>query len=116
MSSQSSLPDDLPELPELPVQASSALAGASAGAGGPPPLRVLDKAPQHLRQAALIVAGASLLQWMPGKLAGEAGNGWLFVLAAKAIMAAAAWLWLQQVKHDFGPKQVGPSVRLTIVT
>lgn len=101
------IPEDLPELPDLSsVPASAATAGAAGG--GPPPLRVLDKAPMHLRQAALIVTGASLLQWMPGKVAeGASSTAWLLTLAAKALMGAAAWLWLQQVRHDFGPKLTG---------
>ena len=103
------IPEELPELPDLPHLPAQPAGAASTGpAGGPPPLRVLDKAPLHLRQAALIVCAASVLQWMPVKeLRGEAGNGWLLVLAAKAIMAGAAWLWLQQVRHDFGPKLTG---------
>jgi len=106
MSSTSS-PDDLPELPDLPdLPAQPAPAGPGV-AGGPPPLRVLDKAPLHLRQAALIATVACVLPWMPGKIEGEAGNAWLLTLAAKALMGAGAWLWLQQVKHDFGPKLVG---------
>ena len=100
---QESIPD-LPALPDLPTPTGAA---APAGAGAPPPLRVLDKAPMHLRQAALIVTAASILPWMPGKVVGEAGNAWLLTLLAKAIMGGAAWLWLQQVMHDFGPKLVG---------
>lgn len=113
MSAQTNPPDDLPELPdlpdlpELPGAASATLAPATGATGGPPPLRVLDKAPLHLRQAALIAVGASVFQWMPGKVEGDPGNGWLLVLAAKLVMGAAAWVWLQQVKHDFGPKLVG---------
>ncbi len=107
MSSNSSS-DDLPELPDLPeIPDHPAPAGAAPASGGTPPLRVLDKAPLHLRQAALIVTAACVLPWMPGKVEGEAGNAWLLTLAAKLLMGAGAWLWLQQVKHDFGPKLVG---------
>ncbi len=96
MSPDQAPPDDLMELPDPLL-----------GPGARPPLRELDKAPQHLRLAALIVTGGSLLPWMPGKL--EAGDGawWLMALLGKAIMGAAAWLWLQQVRHDFGPKLTG---------
>lgn len=87
--------DNLVELPEPPVS------------GARPPLRELDKAPQHLRLAALIVSGGSLLPWMPGKLEAGGGSWWLTTLLAKAIMGAAAWLWLQQVLNDFGPKLSG---------
>ncbi|MEQ1895580.1 MAG: hypothetical protein ABL998_23820, partial [Planctomycetota bacterium] len=105
---QNPIPEELPELPDLPDLPAAPAGAAPAGpAGGPPPLRVLDKAPMHLRQAALIVTAASLLPWMPGKIEGEAGNAWLLTLLAKVIMGSAAWLWLQQVKHDFGPKLVG---------
>jgi len=100
------IPQDLPELPDLPDQPPQAAGGLKAG--GPPPLRVLDKAPLHLRQAALIVTAASVLPWMPGKIEGEAsGSAWLLTLGAKAVMGAAAWVWLQQVRHDFGPKLTG---------
>jgi len=109
--SPTSSPDDLPELPDLndlPDLAELPTLGASpAPAGAQPPLRELDKAPLHLRQAALIVTAACVLPWMPGKVEGQAGNAWLLTLAAKALMGAAAWLWLQQVRHDFGPKLVG---------
>ncbi|HEX6886322.1 MAG TPA: hypothetical protein VF530_23305 [Planctomycetota bacterium] len=99
--------EPLPELDELHELPGAPLAAARPGA--PPPLRVLDKAPQHLRLAALIVVCGSLLPWMPGKGEGEAaaGSAWLMTLLAKAIMGAAAWLWLQQVYHDFGPKLSG---------
>ena len=110
----SSTPDDLSELPDLPdlpdmpdQPAMPALGGAAPAPGVQPPLRVLDKAPLHLRQAALIVTAACVLPWMPGKIEGDYGNKWLLTLAAKLLFGLAAWLWLQQVKHDFGPKLVG---------
>ena len=87
---------DLTELPELPGGATPKLPDAR------PPLRVLDKAPQHLRLAALVVVAGSLLPWMPGRVEAGASSAWLQTLAAKGIMIAAAWLWLQQVHHDFG--------------
>lgn len=96
--------EPLPDLPELPVPAPRAPA---LPPGERPPLRVLDKAPQHLRLAALIVMAGSLLPWMPGRVEGAAGSAWLLTLLAKAVMGAAAWLWLQQVYHDFGPKLQG---------
>jgi hypothetical protein len=75
--------------------------------GQRPPLRQLDKAPQHLRLAAMIVAGGCLLPWMPGTIEAPSQYAWLLTLTAKALMLGAAWLWLQQVLHDWGPKLSG---------
>ncbi len=101
MSPDSKPSDSLPDLPAFP-------AFARTEASGPPPLRVLDKAPQHLRLAAAIVALGSFLPWMPGEVEpGSSNTAWLLTLLAKAVMAAAAWMWLKQVLHDFGPKLAG---------
>jgi hypothetical protein len=100
--------DDLEEIPDFPTPkpASPAFA-APAATGDRPPLRPLDKAPLHLRLAALIVTAGSLLPWMPGRLEVAGGAWWLMALAGKALMGVAAWLWLQQVLHDFGPRAQG---------
>ena len=73
--------------------------------GETPPLRELDKAPRHLRMAALIVAAGTLLPFM-GPGTGAVAGVW-FSVGAKIIALAAAWLWLQQVLHDFGPQASG---------
>jgi hypothetical protein len=115
MSTDTPHAEDLPELPDLPEEVSSELPdlpSESAAAverkdGERPPLRVIDKAPQHLRTAALIVVAGSVLPWMPGKVGDSSQLAWLMTLLAKVIMGAAAWLWYQQVLHDFGPKLQG---------
>lgn len=100
--------DDLPELPDLPEVAPASAAAIPAFASGPPKLRVLDKAPLHLRKAAVIVMAGCVLAWMPGTIVGTSGGPWwIWALLGKVVMAIAAWLWLQQVHHDFGPKLTG---------
>jgi hypothetical protein len=103
----SSPSDELPDLPDLPSEAPASAPPPAPPAGARPPLRVLDKAPQHLRLAALIVVAGCALPWMPGRLEGPSGLGWLTTLCAKGIMALAAWLWMRQVLHDFGPPLPG---------
>jgi hypothetical protein len=109
--------DDLPDLPDMPEVAPAAAAAAPGAPSGPPKLRVLDKAPQHLRLAAMIVMAGCVLPWMPGEIV-SAGGGpwWLWALAGKVVMAIAAWLWLQQVRHDFGPKLGGVLGQLAELT
>jgi hypothetical protein len=106
--------EELPELPEaadlheLPAEPVRPAAGPSAlAAGERPPLRVLDPAPLHLRRAALIVVAGSLLPWMPGKFEQAGQLWWLTTLLAKGLVLAAAWTWLQQVLHNFGPPLSG---------
>jgi len=119
MSTSTPHADDLPELPELPEEHAElhelpdtaepvSQPGMASGAPGEkPPLRVLDKAPLHLRMAALIVVGGSIVQWMPGKVTEPQDMAWLLTLLAKAIMGAAAWLWYMQILHNFGPPVPG---------
>lgn len=101
--------DDLPELPDLTDshEVPASPAGAAPRGGERPPLRVLDKAPRHLRLAAGIVVVGTLLPWMPGTVKEPSQFAWLVTLLAKAIMGLAAWLWMQQVLHDFGPALKG---------
>ncbi|MEW6071318.1 MAG: hypothetical protein AB1726_01815 [Planctomycetota bacterium] len=128
---------DLPDLEELPaltdppsppplaslkeVVAPAAAAPAPppdeaippAGAGGEkPPLRVLDPALAHLRRAAVIVVGGSLLPWMgwPAQ-----GGGWLTAIVGKLAILAGLWLWYQQVQHNWGPKLPGLLGRLAAI-
>ncbi|MAB78128.1 MAG: hypothetical protein CMJ89_02135 [Planctomycetes bacterium] len=96
--------------PEPAVDTSPGASASPVPEGASPPLRVLDKAPTHLRLAALIVGGGALLPFMglgdasPG--AGSSSGLW-FSLGGKLIVLGGAWLWLQQVLHDFGPKARG---------
>lgn len=92
------LPDDVGPLAALPdeVEPLAAPAGAAAP-GGERALRPLDKAPQHLRLAALVVVAGSLVPWM-----GHQG-GWVTAAAAKLVALVGAWLYWQQLRHDWGP-------------
>ncbi len=90
---------------ESPAPGAPAQLAAPLADGAIPPLRQLDKAPTHLRLAAQIVAVGSLLPFM-GLGDGGADGVW-FSLGAKIIVLGAAWLWLQQHLHDFGPKATG---------
>jgi hypothetical protein len=105
--------DDLPEIPDMPEVAPATsptapgVPGGSIALSGPPPLRTLDKAPQHLRLAAVIVMAGCVLPWMPGELETTSATWWLWALLGKVVIGSAAWLWLQQVRHDFGPKLGG---------
>jgi len=102
-------------LEEIPAGASAPAApvgsgGDSAGdAAGPPKLRELDKAPLHLRKAALITAVGCLLPF----LGSDAGI--VTLVAAKVLALAGVWLWYKQVLHDFGPKEVGFLGRLASI-
>lgn len=99
-------PHEIPDLPDDVVQVSAPVAAAAPPAkamseGEQPPLRVLDKAPAHLRKAALLVALGCLLPFM-----GHVG-GWMTFALAKLLVLAGAWLWFKQVQHDYGPKLSG---------
>ncbi len=106
-------PDDLPELPdpeltelaEVPAPAPSAPPAPPSSAArrntGRPPRRILDRAPTHLRTAALLVLFGASLPFL------GVGDGWLVATGAKACALAAAGLWWAQVLHDFGPEQSG---------
>ena len=105
MAATDDLPElpDLPEIPELPddhavVAPPEAYASATAEK---PPLRQLDKAPLHLRKAALIVVVGSFLPWMGH------GGGWVTSIVGKLVVLAAAWLWFKQIEHNWGPKLPG---------
>jgi len=100
--------------PAKPVPApESAKAGAATNApptppaapalapGEKPPLRQLDKAPLHLKKAAVLVCVGSLAPWMGY----EAGV--LTYVVAKALVLAGAWFWLKQIDHNWGPKLSG---------
>jgi len=116
------LPEELHELPSMPAQASvveetpagppasltEIESGAVGSSGGErPPLRVLDKAPRHVALAAKIVVAGALLPFMKPTSVGADGNVWMS-FAAKVVMLGAAWLWLQQVHHNWGrPKLTG---------
>jgi hypothetical protein len=102
-------PAPAPKPVEPPVAAAAPASGPAAplADGERPPLRVLDKAPTHLRLAALIVVGASLLPWMPGEVSEPVPNAWIMTLLAKGLVLAGAWIWLQQVLHNFGPARPG---------
>ncbi len=134
--------DDLPELPDdaadlqeilAPLETGDTGSGPGPAPGAPPvprealersprsrpPLRALDRAPRHLRLAALIVVVGSLLPWLPGGTSGDTGldaamtpGRALLTLLAKGIVIGAAWLWFQQVLHNFGPKLGGALGRL----
>jgi hypothetical protein len=109
--------EELPEIPdvaglhELPAEPVRP-APAGLAPGQRPPLRVLDPAPLHLRRAALIVVAGSLLPWMPGKFEQAGRLWWLATLLAKGLVLTAAWVWLQQVLHNFGPSLAGLLGRL----
>ncbi|MEM7311328.1 MAG: hypothetical protein AAF682_31970 [Planctomycetota bacterium] len=98
------------ETTEAAAAAAPATAGAAASgnaleaalaAGERPPLRELDKAPKHLRTAGMIVIAGSFLPWMGH------GGGWMTSVLAKLLVLAAAWLWLKQIDHNWGPKLTG---------
>lgn len=107
-------PDEIPDLPDDVVQVTApatepaaAPAGSAAPAtsaataptadGEPPPLRVLDKAPAHLRKAALLVIVGGLLPFM-----GHHG-GWMTFAAAKVLVLIGVWFWFKQIQHNYGP-------------
>ncbi len=69
--------------------------------GERPPLRELDKAPKHLRTAAVIAVAGSLLPWMGH------GGGLLTSVGAKVVALLGVYFWFQQVKHNWGPKLSG---------
>jgi len=78
--------------------------------GEKPPLRVLEKAVVHLRLAAMVVAGGSLLPFMLANPAPEGGyteGSMWFSFAAKLLGAVGAWLLYQQVLHNWGPPLPG---------
>ncbi|HED67127.1 MAG TPA: hypothetical protein ENJ09_16425 [Planctomycetes bacterium] len=85
--------------------ATAAPAPNLAADGERPPLRPLDKAPSHVLLAAKIVVAGAFLPFMV--FTSEPGGNWWMSFVAKAIAIAAAWCWLQQVLHNFGPKKSG---------
>jgi hypothetical protein len=97
-------PAELAELPDMPADAPPASGAAPnvppIDSSGPPPLRELDKAPLHLRTAALVAACGCLLPWMghPSVVSG---------LLAKAVVLLGVYFWYSQVAHNWGPKLTG---------
>lgn len=113
---------EIPEMPMEPVEAGAAAAAAAASRGPRPgggesgaPMRELEEAPKKLRQAAKIAAIGAALPFMgafPGRWSGEEAlyplkDWFLLFLAAKVLIVIGAWLWFQQVKHNWGPKLSG---------
>ena len=84
--------------------------GIQLGPDGKPPLRVLDKAPQLVLKASMLVVVGALIPFMNAtndEAVAEEGGVW-WSLVAKVLMLAAAWVWMQQVKHNWGqPKLTG---------
>jgi len=95
-----------PKLEPTPRPEPSPPVASRPASGDKPPLRVLDKAPIHLRLAAKIVVVGSVLPFM--RAAEETvGQGWAVTFAAKLVILAAAWVWMRQVLHNWGPELPG---------
>ncbi|MEX1026268.1 MAG: hypothetical protein WD226_14435 [Planctomycetota bacterium] len=90
-------------------------APATLGRDEKPPLRELEMAPRQLGTAALIAAVGGILPWMgayPGTWTGPGADSplatWIVPFVVTKILAAlGAYLWYQQVMHDWGPKLDG---------
>lgn len=84
-------PADLPELPDdaQMIQAAPAARTTGTAADGPVQLRELDKAPLHLRRAAMIAVVGCLLPWM-----GHGGGLMTNVVAKVLVLLGMGCLWI----------------------
>jgi hypothetical protein len=96
-----SVNEDAPPAPEAAGDAP-----APTAPGERPPLRELDKAPKHLALASKVVVGAALLPFMRAEHMAAEGSMWMSFVA-KLFFIAAAWLWYQQVLHNWSPTLKG---------
>jgi len=96
-------PADLPELPDAAemIQGASAPRSEGTAADGPVQLRELDKAPLHLRRAALIAVVGCLLPWMGH------GGGLIANVVAKVLMLLGMGCIYVYWKYRGGEKVMG---------
>ena len=96
--------EELPELPSLESEPESSIAAAGSplAPGEKPPLREMNGAPLHLRNAAIVVLGGCMLPWL--SLSPSGPVSWA---GGKLLVLVGIWMLWQSVELRAGGKVAG---------